>query len=400
MRLRGILTATATVATTVLLTAPIASADNPGDFIVTDLVPNADAVYKFTPQGARTTIATGGSIQNPEGLVRLGPDDYLVADKGLTGGALADGLVIRIRNGVQSVVATGGQLKEPHAITLSPDRKTIFTAGRDGSVVAITLATGAQRLVAPAGAILQDLRGIVVEPSGSLLVVNDSAAAAKLIRVDSATGAATTLIPGAPLVGPRSIYQRVNGDLLIGDTGGAGNGLIVSVDMPSLAATTVSTGAFYAGNSVPGALAVDTTGKIIVADRNNPASAFGRIYSVNPLGGATTEIVTPASGLLLEGAGLAIVPPKCGGKSATLVGTPGKDNLKGTAGADVITGLGGKDTLKGLNGKDVICGGAGNDKLLGGKGNDTLIPGKGKDTVTSGPGKDKLKCSPLDPRCG
>ncbi len=89
-------------------------------------------------------------------------------------------------------------------------------------------------------------------------------------------------------------------------------------------------------------------------------------------------------------------PPvvKCGGRNATIVGTPGKDRLKGTKKRDVIAGLGGNDVIKGLGGNDIICGGPGKDRLIGGPGKDTLIGGPGNDTLIGGPGNDLLKGGP------
>jgi hypothetical protein len=85
---------------------------------------------------------------------------------------------------------------------------------------------------------------------------------------------------------------------------------------------------------------------------------------------------------------------KCAGKTATLVGTAGKDILKGTAKADVIAGLGGNDKVSGLGGKDIVCGGAGKDTELGGAGKDTLLGQKGNDKLLGGGGADTLKGGP------
>ena len=376
MKLKGIVLG---IAVSALALAPTASADVSGNYIVVDdAAPGT--LYSFTPAGTRTTIATGGSLTGAEGVARLAADDYLVAAKGPLNNATPDGAVVRVRNGVQSVLATGGNLINPHAIALSNDRKTAFTAGRDGRIVAITIATGAQRLVAGPGGNLADLRGIAVEQNGQL-VVADTGATTHLVRVDPNSGLQTPLITGAPLADARSVMVRPNGDLIVGDQGpGAGNGAIFSVDLPAITTTSIAGGSFFAQQSVPGGIALDTRGDLIVSDRNDttPGGGNGRLYRVS-LAGAITEIIPASSGLLLEASGLAIVPPKCGGKFATIVGTPGKDNLAGTNGPDVIVALGGKDTLKGKGGKDVLCGGKGNDKLLGGGGKDRVIGGKGTD---------------------
>jgi len=75
----------------------------------------------------------------------------------------------------------------------------------------------------------------------------------------------------------------------------------------------------------------------------------------------------------------------CGGRRATIVGSPGRDVLVGTPGDDVIVGRGGGDAIWGLDGADVICGGDGDDALHGGDGPD-LIHGDGGDDAIGGDG--------------
>ena len=82
---------------------------------------------------------------------------------------------------------------------------------------------------------------------------------------------------------------------------------------------------------------------------------------------------------------------KCGGKTATIVGTERRNRIKGTKRRDVIASLGGNDVIRGLRGNDIVCGGAGRDRLIGGRGNDALIGGKGNDVLLGGPGTDKLR---------
>jgi Tol biopolymer transport system component len=85
---------------------------------------------------------------------------------------------------------------------------------------------------------------------------------------------------------------------------------------------------------------------------------------------------------------------RCAGKSATKVGTAGRNRLRGTPRRDVIAGLGGNDVIRGLAGRDLLCGGAGRDKLLGGRGRDTLLGHAGRDVLRGGPGRDKLRGGP------
>ncbi len=96
----------------------------------------------------------------------------------------------------------------------------------------------------------------------------------------------------------------------------------------------------------------------------------------------------------------ATVTYMCGGREATIVGSPGKDNIGGTPDDDVIVGLGGNDKIRGEGGNDVICGGPGNDdinggdgadRVLGDEGNDSLQGGNGDDVIEGGDGNDDIK---------
>ncbi len=89
-------------------------------------------------------------------------------------------------------------------------------------------------------------------------------------------------------------------------------------------------------------------------------------------------------------------PPivKCGGRVATIEGSPGRDVLRGTGKRDVIAGLGGNDLIRGLKGNDLICGGNGKDRLIGGNGKDRLIGGRGNDRLIGGRAADRLLGGP------
>jgi uncharacterized delta-60 repeat protein len=110
-------------------------------------------------------------------------------------------------------------------------------------------------------------------------------------------------------------------------------------------------------------------------------------------------------------------PPRCFGKPATIVGTPGSDLLRGTGKRDVIFARSGVDRIIASGGGDLVCGGAGNDRvylqsgddkasggagadllagsfgadvLLGNAGNDRLLGAQGRDRLFGGPGADVL----------
>jgi hypothetical protein len=87
---------------------------------------------------------------------------------------------------------------------------------------------------------------------------------------------------------------------------------------------------------------------------------------------------------------------------ATLLGTPGDDDLNGTPTGDLIYGYAGDDILRGNAGNDSLYGGGGNNTLYGGEGSDylwvadevgnNLLFGEaGNDLITSGSGDDQLE---------
>lgn len=93
---------------------------------------------------------------------------------------------------------------------------------------------------------------------------------------------------------------------------------------------------------------------------------------------------------------------KCNGVPASIVGTPGRDELRGTRRSDVIVGRGGDDVIRGRKGGDLICGDRGDDRIRGGPSSDSsggfgptgaccsrgLFGGPGRDRLTGGVGND------------
>lgn len=93
--------------------------------------------------------------------------------------------------------------------------------------------------------------------------------------------------------------------------------------------------------------------------------------------------------------------PDCAGRTATIVGTRGGDDLVGTKRADVILALGGNDRVRALLGADTVCGGAGRDSVEAGRGgdhggSDLVLGGPGNDFLTLGPELGTLKGGPGD----
>jgi tripartite motif-containing protein 71 len=136
--------------------------------------------------------------------------------------------------------------------------------------------------------------------------------------------------------------------------------------------------------SNPNGVAVDSGGKVFVADDfNNRIQKYDSAGNWERAWGKDVVAPPPSPPTVPN--------PTCQGVQAGIVGTGGADQIRGTPYADVIVGLGGNDKLSGLGGNDVICGGDGKDALKGGTGDDQLYGEAGKDTLKGGPGTDQLK---------
>jgi uncharacterized delta-60 repeat protein len=134
---------------------------------------------------------------------------------------------------------------------------------------------------------------------------------------------------------------------------------------------------------------VDSAGRYLLSGRGSAGSGtdvlgFARFIADTPTQAGPAPAPSPAP------IAAPAPKPKCGGQTATIVGTAGADHLKGTKKADVIVGLGGNDTIKGLGGNDLICAGAGADKVFGGAGVDQILGEGGNDQLFGGPGADRL----------
>lgn len=123
---------------------------------------------------------------------------------------------------------------------------------------------------------------------------------------------------------------------------------------------------------------------------SNAASVTSDLKDPNPKNNsatATTQVIEATS-------------PTCGGRQATIVGTPGADVLAGSAGNDVIFAGAGNDRIRSLGGKDLICAGRGDDvvrsgarsdRVLAGPGADRLLGSGGADVLRGGRGPDRLR---------
>jgi glucose/arabinose dehydrogenase len=116
--------------------------------------------------------------------------------------------------------------------------------------------------------------------------------------------------------------------------------------------------------------------------------ACGRVYVVS-LTGPIYRLGDGSPAPCVGGGGGARGQEVCAGRPATIVASARR--LDGTKRADVIVGVPGRNVIRGGGGADVICGLAGDDRLRGGAGKDVLRGGHGADRCFGGRGRDRLR---------
>jgi hypothetical protein len=379
--------------------APAAVRLEPGDILVTGSTRGGNgAVFKVDPDTGRQTIVSIGALLFSPSDIELAPDGrILVMDPGsLFGGSIvaidpdkpggpttnqtlvsnhdisgpdlfdtplgltvsgrrifvADagvpGVIAVDRRGQQRLIASGENLASPVAIDVAPGPR-LFVADafgvqdRDGSIVAVNPANGSQSLVA-AGVINE--RDDLVEPSG-IVVSQPTAYVADRDSQEDQSGAVIAV-------------GFNGGKRVVASNAGPGPDLF----------------------NDPSGIAFDGRGHLVVGDTTTDRR--GLVIRVAPGTGAVRLLSRGADGLdgLASARALTVVPPRCAGRPATIVGTAGRDTLRGTSGRDVIVGLGGNDVIEGRGGNDVLCGGRGRDTLRGGPGRDVVRGGPGRDDVS------------------
>jgi hypothetical protein len=306
------------------------------------------AVDPDKPGGPATnqTLVSNHDISGPDlfdtplGLTVSGRRIF-VADAGVPGVIAVD------RRGQQRLIASGENFASPVAIDLAPGPRLFVadafgTPGRDGSIVRVDPANGQQSLVA-AGVVNE--REDLVEPSG-IVVSQPTVFVADRDSQEDRSGAVIAV-------------SFNGGKRVVASNAGPGPDLF----------------------NDPSGIAFDGRGNLVVGDTTAGPDRRGIIVRVAPGTGQMRLLSRGADGLdgLVSARALTVVPARCAGRTATIVGTSGRDTLRGTGGRDVIAGLGGNDVIRGRGGDDVLCGGPGRDTIRGGAGRDRVIGGPGRD---------------------
>jgi RTX calcium-binding nonapeptide repeat (4 copies) len=331
---------------------------------------DAGALIRVNPATGQATLISDNAVSGPDlfsdpfGVVVDRAGRILIADTT----AFTTGGVIKVNPG------TGEQTAFSNNSISIPD---LFD-----EPFGLGLSQSGRPLVADISAFTGNKGGIIgVDAQGQELAVTNNAI--------SATDA---------FAGPLDVDADGAKSLLVTDYQIDNDGGVIGVDANGQARiisdNSISTTDLFV---VPFSSAITPAGRILVADEESGADETGAIIDVDRATGEETALSTNAiSGpdLFVEPDGIIIVPPKCGGRYANIVGTTGRDVIKGSKFADVIATLGGRDKVKGKPGKDLICGGAGRDRLIGGAGRDRLFGQAGRDLLRGGKGRDLLRGGP------
>lgn len=425
-----------------LASAPQAPALTPGELLVVGSEP--DAIIRVdTRTGKQRLFAANSDPVNAASQLFTSPADVTVAPNGTIyvvdrtafngeGGVIA----VDPRTGRQSLVSANKMpvniadplFSQPNGIAILPSGTILVTDrnafGGPGGVIAVDPDTGAQSVYSSnlqagnAGTqAFADLRGGILVRPGGRVVVSDTAAfgGGALVALSSAgvqsrfsSNDQGVNAASKHYVLPVGIARSGAGGIAVADQEAFGDGGVVGVD-PVTGRQRLISSNFQAVNTAT-ALYVDPfdiahlpDGRIAVLDTHaftGCSEGCGGVIAVHPGTGKQRVLssndlaVNTTSRHFAEPFGMALVPPRCRGRAATIYGSPAGERLRGTAGPDVIVGGGGPDRIIGLGGRDVICAGAGRDLLIGGRGRDALLGQRGADRVRGGAGADRLVGGP------
>lgn len=388
MRGRGSLIAALTVAALAAALAPSGAAAKPGDILAAD-----DNYGGFGEPGAwlRIDPATGahtvlsmatGANDNPEGIGIDSLGRILLIDRDAPGAPNYPGTISRLdlRTGARTTLFTGTPMETPADIVPAPGGGYLFVdsdsngSGGDppGQVFRLPEAGGTPTALT-SSTLLEDPNDLVVFPDGSIYVSDSRAGADGGVFRIAPGGEPISLFTGTDAQRPTGLGSTPDGDLLVavdGDTPG-----LLRLDPRTRAVAPVV--ALGIALQRPQDVAMAPDGTIYVSDPEQPPFN-GTVVQVDP----KTKVVS----FLASGAPLgyinaiALEPPTCMGRTATIVGSTEKDRLVGSKFADVIVGLAGNDKIKGGKGKDRICAGGGRDQVSGGGGKDRCSGGGGRDS--------------------
>ena len=354
----------ACVATAIAAAAAFATASaaaSPGDLYVAEF--GANQVTRVKPAtGDTRTVRDGGPMATASYLAFEPDGSLVVTDEDRPG-------VFRIDPRTGKTRKIGGEgLSGPYGVARAATGRLVFADFSLGAVLSMNPRTGAYVPLA-AGGFISVPYGVAVSPAGHTFVTD---AGGEVLRI-ARNGSRRTIAESPDLSAPWSIARAPDGTLFVGDQG-ANQVLRVNPDSGSVTPV--------APVEYPLGIAVAPSGALFVTSYE-----AGEVVRINPGGGAPQTVATDLS----EPVGIAIEPPRCFGRTATIPGSTKRDRLQASRFADVIAGLGGNDLLGAGAGADRVCGGPANDRIRATKGRNRVDCGPGKRDVAIVNAKTKVR---------
>lgn len=261
----------------------------------------------------------------------LDPGDIVVAD------ASGRRLVLIDTAGAQFVLSESNLLTDLHGIAIEPSGSILLVDQLSG-VLRVNPASGAQTVLAaatnfsttPLGPI-----GIAVERDGSILVA-DGVEGIK--HVHPVSGAISVLSSGGSLVLPAGVTVAPNGDIFVADLSAlAGQASrIVRLDPASGAQTIVSSGANLVA---PVGIAMDKNGMLVVSDAATfGGGSFDSVLRIDPASGAQTVLATNnllslPTGIATASGGRVLIANGGSGAVVQIDGTTGEQAVLASGGS-------------------------------------------------------------------
>jgi sugar lactone lactonase YvrE len=362
----GILIGTAIAATAALVLSAPAALARSGDVIVGNV--GSKEVLRIhpngTPTGLQSTLASGSPLNSTGGGDFGTNGTFYESDYGLTGV-----LKINPKTHHASPLSTSPLFSSLSDVEFHPNGELYASDFGKNAIYRINRKTGAASTLTSGGQIIGSTYGLAVGPSGAIFVADNSG---RVVKVNPKTAHQTLISSDPDLTDLFGIAVSATGKIFVLERDIPA---VLRVDPslpPARNANVITHGTDLSSGAYD--LAFTPQGKLVTADFDQ-----SQVTQIDPRTG--NESIPFAGGLLNDPEGITIEPPKCGGKVATIYGTPKRDKIKASPFNDVIAGLGGGDVIKGKGGRDIICGGSGDDKLIGGRGKDKLIGGPGHDTT-------------------
>jgi len=282
----------------------------PGDLIICDGNGGSPGkIIKVDPvTGDQTLIAEGGFLDSPFSVAIEPTGKIVVTDLRYDSGGPSvanPACVIRIdpATGLQQVVSEGLLMVDPRGILVSPTGQILVAemqaADGNGAIIAIDPNNGAQSIYA-SGSNIEHPWDLAYGPDGSLYVVCTlHSNYASVIKI-STDGTQSIISPGGPYsvwVGGLTVAQ--SGDIYTSDI--YYNNAIIKVD-PTTGIQSILTQ--YGPFEDPRDLVVDLSGRLAVVDEN--VSSPGKVIIVDTATGTPT--VLTEGELLVDPYGIALMP--------------------------------------------------------------------------------------------